>query len=206
MIRILNFCALFAIVFAGKPLQGTVKIQGDTVSGVIKFTQQGDNVLVEGQIAGLSPGKHGFHIHELGDLSNGCTSAGPHFNPYKKNHGDRLAQERHVGDLGNVVAGPDGVANIQFTDNVISLYGERCIIGRALVIHQGEDDLGLGGNEESRKTGNAGGRLGCGVIGIFSGSGFWITMGARAHRSPIRALCAASVITVVPPRSIPHVR
>lgn len=166
MIRILTFCALFAIVFANKPLQGTVKIQGDTVSGVIKFTQQVNSVLVEGQIAGLSPGKHGFHIHELGDLSNGCTSAGAHFNPYKKYHGDRLAEQRHVGDLGNVVAGADGVANIQFTDNLISLYGERCIIGRALVIHAGEDDLGLGGNEESRKTGNAGGRLGCGVIGI----------------------------------------
>ena len=166
MIRIFTFCTLFAVVFSQIPLQATVKIQGDTVSGNVKFTQHENEVVVEGEIAGLSPGKHGFHIHALGDLSNGCTSAGPHFNPYHKNHGAPTALDRHVGDLGNVVAGPDGIARIHITDGLISLYGERCIIGRAVVIHQGEDDLGLGGNEESLKTGNAGGRLGCGVIGI----------------------------------------
>ncbi|XP_031350635.1 superoxide dismutase [Cu-Zn]-like isoform X1 [Photinus pyralis] len=166
MFRIFVLCALFAIVRAGGVSKATVKIQGDTVSGTVTFTQQGATVLIQGEISGLSPGKHGFHIHDKGDLSNGCTSAGPHFNPYKKNHGAPSAQDRHVGDLGNVVAGPDGVARIDFTDGLISLGGERCIIGRALVIHQGEDDLGKGGNEESLKTGNAGGRLGCGVIGI----------------------------------------
>ncbi|KAF5291996.1 hypothetical protein FQA39_LY14113 [Lamprigera yunnana] len=166
MLRILSFCLLIATAFGQKPLQGIVTIRSDAISGNVKFTQVQDGVVVEGEIAGLAPGNHGFHIHAIGDLSNGCTSAGPHFNPYNKHHGAPHSAERHVGDLGNIVAGPDGIARINIKDNLISLVGERCIIGRAVVVHAGEDDLGLGGNEESLKTGNAGGRLGCGVIGI----------------------------------------
>lgn len=62
--------------------QATVKIEGE-VTGNVKFTQKGDEVLVQGEIKGLKPGKHGFHVHQMGDLSNGCASTGPHFNPYK---------------------------------------------------------------------------------------------------------------------------
>ncbi|KAF5306167.1 hypothetical protein FQR65_LT07443 [Abscondita terminalis] len=164
MLRIVSFALLLGCVIAN-PLQAIVNIRGDTISGNVKFTQLDDGVLVEGEIAGLKPGNHGFHIHVYGDLSNGCTTAGPHFNPYNKVHGGPLSQDRHVGDLGNIVAGPDGIARIQIKDHLISLFGETCIIGRAVVVHAGEDDLGLGGNEESLKTGNAGGRLGCGVIG-----------------------------------------
>lgn len=85
---------------------------------------------------------------------------------FKKNHGAPTAEERHVGDLGNVVADSSGVAKIDFSDNVISLSGEHCIIGRAVVVHSGEDDLGLGGQSDSLTTGHAGDRLACGVIGI----------------------------------------
>ena len=70
----------------------------------------------------------------------------------------------HVGDLGNVVAGTDGVADFTIIAKRVDLVGEQSVIGRAVVIHSDKDDLGKGGDEESLKTGNAGDRLACGVI------------------------------------------
>ena len=75
-------------------------------------------------------------------------------------------EERHVGDLGNVNAGEDGVANFELEDHLIHLSGEFSVIGRSFVVHADEDDLGLGGHELSKTTGNAGARLACGVIGL----------------------------------------
>lgn len=129
--------------------------------------QSGDGpVTVTGEISGLTAGKHGFHVHEFGDNTNGCTSAGPHFNPYKKEHGAPDAEVRHVGDLGNIEADASGIAKVNLSDSLISLSGPNSIIGRTVVVHADVDDLGLGGHELSKTTGNAGGRIGCGVIGL----------------------------------------
>ncbi|XP_041351834.1 superoxide dismutase [Cu-Zn]-like [Gigantopelta aegis] len=144
-------------------------LRGDgETSGTITFKQTNADgpVTVEGSISGLKPGKHGFHVHEFGDNTNGCTSAGGHFNPFGKDHGAPEDEKRHVGDLGNAVAEENGVAEINRTDKLISLTGANSIIGRTIVVHADIDDLGKGGHELSKTTGNAGARLACGVIGI----------------------------------------
>lgn len=113
-----------------------------------------------------SNGLRGFHVHTFGDNTNGCTSAGPHFNPFTKEHGAPEDDNRHVGDLGNVTTDASGVAKGSKQDLLVKLIGQNSILGRTVVIHSGTDDLGKGGHEESKKTGNAGGRPACGVIGI----------------------------------------
>jgi Cu-Zn family superoxide dismutase len=148
-------------------MKGIVVLKSDKVNGEVHFSQasEHDHIVVEGKITGLAPGKHGFHIHQFGDLTNGCTSAGPHFNPHGKTHGAPSDDTRHVGDFGNVVADEHGVAAFKFDDKVASLFGLNSIFGRTVVIHADEDDLGKGTNEDSKKTGNAGARLACGIIG-----------------------------------------
>ena len=132
----------------------------DDVQGFVKFKQKpGQPTIIKGIVKGLTPGKHGFHIHEFGDLSDGCASAGGHYNPDGVDHGS--LDKGHVGDLGNVVADQSGTARFQIKAERVVLSD---IVGRAIVIHADEDDLGRGGDEESLKTGNAGDRVGCGVI------------------------------------------
>ena len=136
----------------------------DTVEGLILLIQDpaGGPTLIKGTIRGLEPGEHGFHIHEYGDLSQGCESAGGHYNPDGVDHGD--LENGHVGDLGNITANEDGVAEFTIKAERVDLVGERSVVGRAIVVHADVDDLGQGGDAESRKTGNAGDRLACGVI------------------------------------------
>ncbi|CAK8996998.1 Superoxide dismutase [Cu-Zn] 2 [Durusdinium trenchii] len=138
-------------------------IGADGPKGVVTFTPEGGKTRVSGQLSGLSPGKHGFHIHQFGDTTNGCASTGGHYNPSGKTHGAPSDDERHAGDLGNIEAGADGVAKIDITDAQIPISE---IVGRAVVCHDGEDDLGAGGHELSKTTGNAGGRFCCGIIGL----------------------------------------
>lgn len=139
----------------------------NNITGKIYFFEMKSKLKINYEIYGLSDGKHGFHIHEYGDLTDGCTSACSHFNPFGKKHGGLNSSERHAGDLGNIIS-KNGVSKGTIFDNVLSLNfkSPTCIIGRMIIVHKDEDDLGLGGNEESSKTGNAGERVACGVIGI----------------------------------------
>ncbi|XP_076357631.1 uncharacterized protein LOC143250653 [Tachypleus tridentatus] len=154
--------------FRDKPKKAVVVLTGENVNGILNFSQEACDcpITISGEISGLSKGLHGFHVHEYGDITNGCTSAGSHFNPFELDHGGPSDKIRHVGDLGNVEAGNDGVANVQKTDRLLSLYGPQSILGRAVVVHANQDDLGRGGHELSKTSGNAGGRVACGVISI----------------------------------------
>lgn len=131
------------------------------VSGTIAFIKEADGVRVQGTISGLTPGDHGFHVHQWGDCSaTDATSAGGHFNPESQNHAAQHDNVRHVGDLGNVTADASGNATINFLDKKLSFEGVASIIGRGLIVHANPDDF------KSQPTGNAGGRVACGVIGV----------------------------------------
>ncbi|GJX94714.1 superoxide dismutase [Cu-Zn], chloroplastic [Tanacetum coccineum] len=136
-----------------------------SVEGFVTLSQEDDGpTTVNVKITGLTPGPHGFHLHEFGDTTNGCISTGPHFNPNGNTHGAPEDENRHAGDLGNIIANADGVAEATIVDNQIPLTGPNAVVGRAFVVHELADDLGKGGHELSLSTGNAGGRLACGMI------------------------------------------
>jgi Cu-Zn family superoxide dismutase len=139
------------------------------VKGQVCFTEDLENncVHIDLDLQGLKPNfQHGFHVHEYGDLSDGCESMCNHFNPYGKSHGGKESRERHVGDLGNLISDKNGCARYMMRDNIIQLRGSKCnILGRGLIIHADPDDCGQGGEADSLTTGHAGKRIACAVIG-----------------------------------------
>src|SRR5437879_9975096 len=99
---------------------------GNKTSGTVTFTEVADGVQVLAEITGLTPGNHGFHVHEFGDCSAAdATSAGAHFNPTAKPHAGPDAPERHVGDMGNVEADGSGKATLEYVDHQISLTNDQ---------------------------------------------------------------------------------
>jgi len=135
--------------------------EGNKVHGVVTFTETGTTVKVVAHIEGLTPGKHGFHIHEFGDCSSkDGSSAGGHFNPGNAPHGAPEAAQRHAGDMGNIEADQNGVAHLEYNDTVAKMNGHGAIVGHGMIVHANPDDL------KTQPTGNAGGRLACGVIGV----------------------------------------
>lgn len=138
-----------------------VPTEESQVRGLVVFMKEEDGIRVQGQIIGLSPGKHGFHVHQFGDLrSADGMAAGDHFNPTDEPHAGREEKERHVGDLGNIEANDEGIAAFDFVDKKLSFEGKASILGRGLVVHAEADDL------ESQPSGDAGGRVAVGVIGV----------------------------------------
>lgn len=135
--------------------------KGNDVKGTVIFTKVDGGIKIVADVEGLTPGKHGFHIHEFGD----CTapdgsSAGGHFNPDGVKHGGPNDPVRHVGDMGNLDAGKDGKAHYEWVDSLMTFSGTHNIIGRSVIVHGGADDL------KSQPSGNAGPRVACGVIEV----------------------------------------
>jgi Cu-Zn family superoxide dismutase len=134
------------------------------VTGVVAFAKADGGVKVSVKLAGLKPGTHGFHIHEFGDCSAADgTSAGGHFNPTGDPHAGPKDDKRHEGDMGNIEADKDGAVALDYVDAKLSFEGPGSILGRGVIVHAAADDF------KTQPTGNAGGRLGCGVIGAAKG-------------------------------------
>jgi Cu-Zn family superoxide dismutase len=155
-------CALAIAAHGQDVTKATCKLDsksGSQVTGTVTFTKVGSDVQVVGDITGLKPGKHGFHIHEKGDCSApDAASAGGHFNPGQHKHGGPMTPpERHDGDLGNIEADASGKAHIDWKGKM-SLSGADSIIGKSVVVHEKEDDL------KTDPSGNSGARQACGVI------------------------------------------
>lgn len=135
------------------------------VSGLLTIEAEGRRVTITGAVRGLEPNsKHGFHIHQFGDLSDlkKGQSVGGHFDPdgtHKHGRQDAPREERHVGDLGNIEANDEGVAEIRIEDELVTLHGAHSVIGRAFVVHEQEDTF-------AQPSGDAGGRIAFGTIGI----------------------------------------
>lgn len=156
-------CALAAFAHAQDVTKAVAKLDsksGSKVTGTVTFAKMGDEVQVVADVQGLTPGKHGFHIHEKGDCSApDASSAGGHFNPMHQHHGGPTSAEHHVGDLGNIEADASGKAHLDWKGKM-NLTGTASVVGKSVVVHDKEDDL------KTDPAGNAGPRVACGVIEI----------------------------------------
>jgi Cu-Zn family superoxide dismutase len=132
---------------------------GSSVQGMVNFIKDNDQIRVDAHISGLTPGKHGFHIHEKGDCSApDASSAGGHFNPTAMPHAGPEDHSRHVGDFGNLEADASGSAHYSRSFAELKLDGDASILGKAVIVHAKADDL------KTQPSGDAGGRVACGVI------------------------------------------
>ena len=143
-----------------KAVANLAPTKGNQASGTVTFTQRGNKVVVAGDITGLAPGAHGFHIHDKGDCSaDDATSAGGHYNPMGKPHAGPGTTERHAGDMPMINADASGKATLNSELDVVTIGGGAAdIVGRAVIVHKDADDY------KTQPTGNSGARVACGVI------------------------------------------
>ena len=115
---------------------------------------------VEIWIENATPGVHGLHIHEKGDCSApDASSAGAHFNAAGNPHAGPTEMHRHAGDLGNITIEANGTGHMELVTDLLTVKpGPNSVVGKAVIFHEKADDL------QTQPTGNAGGRLGCGVV------------------------------------------
>jgi Cu-Zn family superoxide dismutase len=137
-------------------------IDSGKIKGTVIFKQKENHVSIQIDVKGLKKNaKHGFHIHESGDLREGCKSCCSHYNPDDTEHAG--LEGGHAGDLGNINTDDTGVCDMTIRTNKFNVDN---ILGRSVIIHEDEDDLGLGEYEDSKTTGHSGARIACSVIGI----------------------------------------
>ena len=168
MIRLIAVAAAGAVLagcasMTGSGPSATATLEatkGNTTGGTVNFVQKGDRVAVTARVSGLTPGSHGFHIHEKGDCSSGDgMSAGGHFNPQGKPHAQPTTADRHAGDMPMLVADAAGNATLTVELDVITIgAGATDIVGRGVIVHKDPDDF------TTQPTGNSGARVACGVI------------------------------------------
>ena len=156
-------CALALAAHGQDVTNATCKLEsksGSQVTGTVTFMKMGDDVHVVADITGLKPGKHGFHIHEKGDCSSGDgMSAGGHFNPTGKPHGNPALPDHHAGDMPQLVADASGNASLSTQLDVMTIgSGATDIVGKAVIVHKDPDDY------VTQPTGNSGARVACGII------------------------------------------
>jgi len=152
--------ACFALTAQAQTASATLApTAGNTTAGTVTFTQKGDKVTVNAKVSGLTPGGHGFHIHEKGDCSApDAMSAAGHFNPSGKPHGPQDA-DHHAGDMPMLQADASGNATLTTDLSGISIgSGAGDIVGKAVIVHKDADDY------KTQPTGNSGARVACGAI------------------------------------------
>jgi Cu-Zn family superoxide dismutase len=158
-IAVLMGCAMVAA--QGPAAVATLEpTKGNSTGGTVTFTQKGDKVTVVAKVTGLTPGQHGFHIHEKGDCGSGDgMSAGGHFNPFGKPHGNPSAPDHHAGDMAALEADASGNASLTADMDAVTIgSGVGDIVGKAVIVHKDPDDY------KTQPTGNSGARVACGVI------------------------------------------
>ena len=133
----------------------------DPILGEVVATPYRQGVKIVATFKKLPPGKHGFHIHESGDLREGCKSCCAHYNPSNTEHSG--LDGGHAGDLGNIKTDDEGNCSMSIKTDKFMVDD---ILGRSIIIHEDEDDLGLGNESDSKTTGHSGARIACSVIGI----------------------------------------
>lgn len=152
-------CALFAVSCSSSKTYEIMAKSGTQTAGTAKFTQDGNEVIMNLEVTNLTPGTHAVHIHETGDCSApDAASAGGHWNPGNHDHGKWGHNSFHMGDIGNLEANAEGKAKLTFkTDKwcLECVEESKNIMGKGLIIHASADDF------QTQPTGNAGGRVGC---------------------------------------------
>ncbi len=130
-------------------------------TAVVTFSEEPGGVHVVARIEGAKAGTHGFHVHAGGSCdAPDFTTAGDHFNPGNTPHGGPTAPQHHAGDFGNVEVGADGTGNVDLVTAELTLGsgGANDVLGKALILHEGADDL------TTQPSGNSGARIACGVV------------------------------------------
>lgn len=139
-----------------------LKCKSNHIHGIINLIQKSNGISINIRVQGINPGLHGFHIHRCGNETQGCESMCEHYNPTGKKHGNLNDIGAHRGDLGNILADRQGIVDQTIHAKLLTIDE---ILGRSMIVHADEDDLGLGGKSDSDTTGHSGKRILCGIIG-----------------------------------------